>query len=56
MTPTVDLTDLDMWAQGVPYGEFARLRREAPVAWFAEEAPNSGFFRGGGPGCGTDLN
>ena len=29
----VDLTDLDMWARGVPYAEFARLRREAPVAW-----------------------
>src|SRR4029077_2515362 len=44
MPPTVDLTDLDMWAQGVPYEEFARLRREAPVAWFAEAPPNSGFW------------
>src|SRR6266581_1996032 len=44
MTPTVDLTDLDMWARGVPYGEFARLRREAPVAWCAEAPPNSGFW------------
>src|SRR5215475_4108833 len=44
MTPTVDLTDLDMWARGVPYGEFARLRREAPVAWFREAPPNSGFW------------
>jgi len=44
MTPTVDLTDLDMWARGVPYGEFARLRREAPVTWFAEAPPNSGFW------------
>ena len=24
--PTVDLTDLDMWARGVPYEQFARLR------------------------------
>jgi cytochrome P450 len=40
----VDLTDLDMWARGVPYDEFARLRREDPVAWFPEEAPNSGFW------------
>jgi len=39
-----DLTDLDMWAHGVPYDEFARLRREAPVAWFDEEAPNSGYW------------
>jgi hypothetical protein len=32
MTEAVDLTDLDMWARGVPYAEFARLRQEAPVA------------------------
>ena len=44
MTPTVNLTDLDMWARGVPHGEFARLRREAPVAWFGEAPPNSGFW------------
>jgi len=44
MTGAVDLTDLDMWARGVPYHEFARLRREAPVAWFGEAPPNSGFW------------
>jgi cytochrome P450 len=44
MTGAVDLTDLDMWARGVPYAEFARLRREAPVAWHAEDQPNSGFW------------
>jgi cytochrome P450 len=44
MIPAVDLTDLDMWTQGVPHGEFARLRREAPVAWFGEAPPNSGFW------------
>jgi cytochrome P450 len=44
MPPTVDLTDLDMWAHGVPYAEFARLRREAPVAWRDEAPPNSGFW------------
>jgi cytochrome P450 len=38
------LTDLDLWARGVPYDDFARLRREAPVAWFDEEAPNSGYW------------
>jgi cytochrome P450 len=38
----VDLTDLDMWARAVPYGEFGRLRREAPVAWSADEV--SGFW------------
>jgi cytochrome P450 len=36
----VDLTDLDMWARAVPYGEFERLRREAPVAW----SPGEGGF------------
>ena len=44
MTDGVDLTDLDMWARGVPYAEFARLRREAPVAWHDEDPPNSGFW------------
>jgi cytochrome P450 len=44
MTEAVDLTDLDMWARGVPYAEFARLRREAPVAWCAEAPPHSGFW------------
>jgi len=44
MTPAVDLTDLDLWVRGVPYGEFARLRRDAPVSWSDEQAPNSGFW------------
>jgi cytochrome P450 len=44
MAGAVDLNDLDMWALGVPYDEFARLRREAPVAWHDEPAPNSGFW------------
>jgi cytochrome P450 len=44
MSDGVDLTDLDMWARGVPYAEFARLRREAPVAWHDEALPNSGFW------------
>jgi cytochrome P450 len=44
MTGAVDLTDLDMWARGVPYHEFARLRRVAPVVWHDEPAPNSGFW------------
>src|SRR4029077_12700947 len=42
MLAAVDLTDLDMWARAVPYGEFGRLRREAPVAWSADEG--SGFW------------
>jgi cytochrome P450 len=44
MTQAVDLTDLDMWARGVPYAEFARLRRGTPVAWHDEAPPNSGFW------------
>jgi cytochrome P450 len=44
MAQPVDLTDLDMWARAVPYQEFARLRDEAPVAWFDEPAPQSGFW------------
>jgi len=42
MTAAVDLTDLDIWAREVPYAEFARLRRDAPVAWFPDDG--SGFW------------
>jgi cytochrome P450 len=44
MAEVVDLTDLDLWARGAPYSEFARLRRDTPVAWMPEAAPNSGFW------------
>ena len=44
MAAAADLNDLDMWARGVPYAEFTRLRREAPVTWHGEPAPNSGFW------------
>jgi cytochrome P450 len=44
MAVDVDLCDLDMWVHGVPYAEFGRLRKEAPVAWFGEAPPNSGFW------------
>jgi cytochrome P450 len=44
MTAAVDLTDLDLWARGAPYQEFARLRRESPVAWSDEAPPDSGFW------------
>ena len=43
-TPTVDLTDLDMWARGVPYEQFARLRSQAPVAWSEEPDGGPGFW------------
>ena len=42
--PTVDLTDLDMWARGVPYEQFARLRSQAPVAWSPEPDGGPGFW------------
>jgi cytochrome P450 len=44
MAAAANLNDLDMWARGVPYAEFTRLRREAPVSWHGEPAPNSGFW------------
>ena len=44
MAGPVDLNDLDLWARAVPYAEFARLRREEPVSWHDEPAPNSGFW------------
>ncbi|MGA2124505.1 MAG: cytochrome P450 [Acidimicrobiales bacterium] len=44
MSSSVDLTDLDAWQERVPYEEFARLRRDAPIVWFDEELPNHGFW------------
>jgi len=40
----VDLTDLDMWARGVPYEEFARLRGRTPVTWSDEPGSGPGFW------------
>jgi cytochrome P450 len=42
--PAFDLTDLDVWERRVPYEAFARLRHEAPVAWFDEDLPHHGFW------------
>src|SRR5260370_29968818 len=42
--PAVDLTDLDMWANGVPYEQFARLRSATPVAWSEERSGGPGFW------------
>src|SRR5258708_34163462 len=42
--PAVDLTDLDMWAHGVPYEQFARLRSATPVAWSDEPSGGPGFW------------
>jgi cytochrome P450 len=40
----VDLADLEAFAAGDPWGQFCTLRREAPVFWNPEPAPNSGFW------------
>jgi cytochrome P450 len=42
-TVDVGLTDLDMWARGVPYDQFARLRDQTPVAW-SDEPGGPGFW------------
>jgi cytochrome P450 len=39
---TLDLTDLDLFASGFPYGLFAELRRAAPVWWQAPTAHTPG--------------
>ncbi|MBM3671004.1 MAG: cytochrome P450 [Actinobacteria bacterium] len=39
----VDLTDPQTFADGIPHDVFARLRREAPVAWHSE-ATGKGFW------------
>ncbi len=42
--PHADIVDHDTYLDDVPHATFARLRREAPVAWIDEESPNSGFW------------
>lgn len=40
----IDLSDAGIWHAGVPADEFARLRREAPVAWNARHDGHRGFW------------
>ncbi len=40
----VDLTDLDAFARNEGWSMFDTLRREDPVHWTEEAAPNSGFW------------
>ncbi len=40
----VDLADLDVFQQNRAWAQFDVLRREAPVHWNPEPAPNSGFW------------
>ncbi|GIE93043.1 cytochrome P450 [Paractinoplanes rishiriensis] len=40
----VDLTDLDRFRDNLGWGQFDTLRREDPVHWHPEPAPNGGFW------------
>lgn len=40
----VDLSDAGIWHAAVPHAEFARLRREAPVAWNPRHDGHKGFW------------
>ena len=45
MTPDdVDLANLDSFADSTPWEMFETLRRDAPVHWNPEPAPNKGFW------------
>jgi cytochrome P450 len=41
---SVSLANLDHFSNGAPWSLFEELRRESPVHWNEEEAPNSGFY------------
>jgi cytochrome P450 len=40
----IDLADPDNYVEGIPHDWFAYLRKEAPVSWQSEPAPNRGFW------------
>ncbi len=40
----VSLADLELFRDGAPWGVFADLRRDDPVHWNVEPAPNAGFW------------
>jgi cytochrome P450 len=40
----IDLVDPDNYLEGIPHEWFAYLRKEAPVSWQLEPAPNRGFW------------
>jgi cytochrome P450 len=42
--PGVDVVSSDVYAREAPHAQFARLRREMPVAWVDEPAPHHGFW------------
>jgi cytochrome P450 len=41
---SINLANLDLFANGAPWAEFESLRHNSPVHWCEEEAPNSGFW------------
>lgn len=43
-TTRLDLSDAGIWHKAVPYEEFARMRREAPVAWNERHDGHKGFW------------
>lgn len=43
-TTRLDLSDAGIWHRAVPYEEFARMRREAPVAWNERHDGHKGFW------------
>lgn len=43
-TSKINLADLDLYANGAPWAAFAELRKNSPVHWNEEEAPNHGFW------------
>ncbi len=43
-TTRIDLSDAGIWHKDVPREEFARLRREAPVAWNERHDGHRGFW------------
>jgi cytochrome P450 len=40
----INLSNLDLFANGSPWDAFETLRNESPVHWNEEEAPNHGFW------------
>lgn len=41
---SISLADLDLFANGAPWEVFKQLRKESPIHWSDEEAPQSGFW------------
>jgi cytochrome P450 len=41
---SINLANLDLFANGAPWAEFESLRNNSPVHWCEEEAPNGGFW------------